>query len=132
MSWRRKVLTNEANVLLEIHLGELGIEFGKEHKFHPYRDWRFDYILLPPIAPDLAEVPKVAIEIEGGIHTQGRHVRGTGYARDLVKYREAAAMGWRVYRFSTEEVLTGVAREFIDLHCGACRALTARMEYASV
>lgn len=110
---RTKWLPDEANVLLEIHMRELGIEFIKEFKFHSTREWRFDYLLLLPRLGD-----QIAVEIEGGIHTQGRHVRGVGYAKDLVKYREAAALGFRVYRFSTEEVLNGTAHAFLQEHCG--------------
>jgi very-short-patch-repair endonuclease len=103
-----KVLKNEASVLLEMHLEELGLVFAPEFKFHPARKWRFDYLLGGGV---------VAVEIEGAIWTQGRHTRGSGYAKDLEKYREAAALGYKVYRFSTQEVLSGVAREFIAKYC---------------
>jgi hypothetical protein len=49
----------------------------------------------------------VAIEIEGGIFTNGRHTRGRGYQRDLDKYSAATARGWRVLRFSVEDILRG-------------------------
>ena len=100
---------NEASILLEIHLKELGVNFCKEFAFALPRKWRFDYMLEP-----LED--KTAIEIEGAIWTRGRHTRGAGYQKDLEKYREAAFRGYKVYRFSTEEVLKGVAREFIKRH----------------
>lgn len=103
---------NEANLLLEMHLGELGLKFCKEYRFHSKRQWRFDYLLTPGPQP-----ATFALEIEGGIWTRGRHTRGKGYQADLEKYREAAAMGFKVFRFSTEEVLNGTARKFIAENC---------------
>jgi very-short-patch-repair endonuclease len=103
----KSVLKNEANLLLEMHLRELRLAFVKEHKFHPQRKWRFDYWLF---------LDDAAVEIEGGIWVGGRHTSGAGYSKDLEKYREAAAMGFRVFRFSTSEVLDGTAREFLQKH----------------
>jgi hypothetical protein len=105
----------EANILLELHLKELGFDrFVPEYKFHPKRKWRFDYLLCHSGS---ASQVKTAIEIEGAIWTRGRHTRGAGYMGDLEKYREAAALGYKVYRFSTQEVLNGTARAFIEKHC---------------
>jgi len=95
----------DANTLLEMHMKELGVGLIPEHQFAPPRRWRFDYAVAPLCA-------RIAIEIEGAIWTRGRHTRGSGYERDLEKYRMATALGWRVYRFSTGEVLKGVALEF--------------------
>jgi hypothetical protein len=41
---------------------------------------------------------KLFLEVEGGIWSNGRHTRGSGYVRDLEKYNTAAAMGWRLIR----------------------------------
>jgi very-short-patch-repair endonuclease len=101
---------NHAAILLEIHMKELGISFIPEFIFARPRKWRFDYVLEPT-------ENKVAIEIEGGIFSQGRHVRGVGYQKDLEKYREAAIRGYKVLRFSTQEVLNGTARAFLENHC---------------
>lgn len=60
-----------------------------EHRFHPERKFRFDFAWV-----DL----KVALEIEGGIWTRGRHVRPIGYQNDLIKYNLAAYNGWFVFR----------------------------------
>ena len=60
-----------------------------EFRFHPVRRWRFDYAW-----PDA----KVALEVEGGIWTGGRHTRGAGFVADLEKYNTATALGWRVLR----------------------------------
>jgi hypothetical protein len=61
----------------------------KEYYFHPVRKWRFDYAL-----PEL----KIAIEVEGGVWSGGRHITGTGFLGDCDKYNSAAVMGWIVIR----------------------------------
>lgn len=60
-----------------------------EHRFHPVRRWRFDIAWTKQ---------KVALEVEGGVWTKGRHTRGTGFIRDIEKYNTAAALGWVVLR----------------------------------
>lgn len=108
-----------ANILLEKHLAELGIAFESEFQFATGRKWRFDYILI--------HVPPTAIEIEGGVFgsydkvgrwtaAQGRHNRATGYEQDLVKYNHGVALGWRIFRFSTNQILKGEARAFLKEH----------------
>lgn len=44
----------------------------------------------------------IAVEIEGGIWTLGRHSRGKGMENDMIKYNAAAELGWRVLRYSRE------------------------------
>lgn len=72
-----------------------GGELTKEYKFHPKRRWSFDWA-----AVDV----KVAIEIEGGTWTSGRHTRGTGYAKDCEKYNNAQFLGWVVFRFTVDMI----------------------------
>lgn len=60
-----------------------------EYRFHPSRRWRFDYCW-----PD----KHVALEVDGGVWTRGRHTRGSGWLKDTEKLNEAAARGWRLLR----------------------------------
>lgn len=76
----------------------------KEFKFHPTRKWRFDYAL-----PEY----KVAVEIDGGVWTQGRHTRPQGYINDLEKFNEAAAMGWLILKFTPQEQYRKATLELI-------------------
>ena len=61
----------------------------REHRFHPVRRWRFDYAWIDH---------KVALEVEGGVWTGGRHTRGAGFVADIEKYNAAVVAGWRVVR----------------------------------
>jgi hypothetical protein len=111
----------DAQILLEIHLKELGFTVAPEYQFSPSRKWRFDYMA---ISLGLASV-KWGIEIEGGIFQNGRkgsggigrHTRGAGYVKDMEKYNFAAIAGYRVLRFTPQQVLDGTARAFIAEHC---------------
>lgn len=74
---------------------DLGVECVKEYKFHPERKWRFDYAV-----PE----HKIALEVEGGVWTSGRHTRPQGFLGDIEKYNTATLMGWRVFRTTPTEL----------------------------
>lgn len=78
-----------------------------EYKFHPTRKFRFDFAFVPQ---------KLAIEIEGGAFMRGggRHNRGTGFSSDCEKYSEAAILGWRLLRSTTEQVSSGQLFDWIE------------------
>ena len=57
---------------------------------------------------------KLAVEIEGGTWSGGRHVRGAGYANDCRKYNLAVLHGWRVLRFTSEMVRDGEALDMLE------------------
>jgi len=77
-------------------MGVYGIPpMTKEHRFHPTRKWRFDRAYPKQ---------KIAVEVEGGIWTKGRHSRGKGFSDDCTKYNNAMALGWSVFRVTTEHI----------------------------
>ena len=76
----------------------------RELRFDAVRRWRFD-LAWPQ--------KKIAVEVEGGVFTKGRHVRGAGYEADAVKYNQAQLQGWKVFRYSTGQVKKGLA--MVDL-----------------
>lgn len=43
-----------------------------------------------------------AVELEGGVFSGGRHVRGKGYTEDIRKYNIATLKGWRLLRYTGE------------------------------
>jgi len=55
----------------------------------------------------------IAVEIEGAIWTQGRHTRGKGFLQDMEKYNEATRLGWKVFRFTPNQVKTRHALEYL-------------------
>lgn len=83
---------------------ELKLELQKEFKFHPVRMWRFDYA-----SPE----HKVALEVEGGVWTQGRHTRPQGFLEDIEKYNQAALAGWTVLRTTPSDLLKGKTLDMI-------------------
>lgn len=72
----------------------------REFRFHPERRWRFDFAWIKE---------RLAVEVEGGTWTNGRHNRPQGFQNDTKKYNAAALAGWRVLRYTSEDVRTGVA-----------------------
>lgn len=70
----------------------------KEFRFHPVRRWRFDYAW-----PEI----KIALEIHGGVFTNGRHTRGKGFTEDKVKMNTAQLLGWIVIEATTVHVNNG-------------------------
>ena len=76
-----------------------------EHRFHPTRKWAMDFAWPERL---------IALEVEGGAWTQGRHTRGAGFLADMVKYREAAILGWRLIRCTPSEVQDGTALTLIE------------------
>jgi very-short-patch-repair endonuclease len=90
--------------LLATQLKALKIEFEQEFEFHPKRKWRADFHIVGK---------KILVEVEGGIWSGGRHTRGKGYIGDMEKYNSATALGYQVYRYSTEQVKSGLALEEI-------------------
>lgn len=72
----------------------------REFQFNVHRRWRFDFAFPESY---------IAVEIEGGHFTGGRHGRGTGFEKDCEKYNSAALLGWRVLRYTTGMVYAGTA-----------------------
>lgn len=66
----------------------------KELQFHPVREWRFDIAWTKY---------KVALEVNGGTWTGGRHNRGKGSIEDWLKVNEAQILGWIVIQVPRSE-----------------------------
>lgn len=76
-----------------------------EHRFHPVRKWRFDLAWPERM---------VALEVEGGVFTGGRHTTPQGFTNDCTKYNTATLLGWRVLRVTGEQVKSGQALTWIE------------------
>jgi len=76
-----------------------------EYLFHPVRKWRFDMCWKNIM---------LAVEVEGGTWTGGRHTNPAGFEKDCQKYNNAALLGWRVMRFTSGMVRSGEAVKMIE------------------
>lgn len=77
----------------------------QEHRFAPPRRWRFDLCWPKKM---------LAVEVEGGVWTRGRHSRGKGMVADMEKYAEAAIRGWMLIRVSGDMIKSGKALSLIE------------------
>jgi hypothetical protein len=68
-----------------------------EYKFHEKRRWRIDYYFEH-------QEKKVALEIEGGVFTKGRHTRGSGFVKDMEKYNEVSKHGIFLIRYQPKDL----------------------------
>jgi hypothetical protein len=69
-----------------------------EYLFHHKRKFKFDYALPTEM---------IAVEVNGGQWTNGRHTRGgKGYENDLKKLNLAQMNGWRVLQYTYEMLET--------------------------
>ncbi len=75
-----------------------------EVKFHPTRKFRFDFCW---------KERKLALEVDGGIWTHGRHTRGAGWLKDTEKLNLAASMGYRLLRCTPEQLFSAEMFETI-------------------
>ncbi len=90
---------------LEWHLQAASISYAREYPFARPRRFRADFFVYPDLL----------IEVEGGVWSggRGRHTSGAGFTRDCEKYNEAVLRGYRVLRFTTEQVSSGLALDTI-------------------
>jgi len=66
-----------------------------EYRFHSCRKWRIDYAW--------SDV-KLAVELEGGVYSRGRHVRPKGFLGDIEKYNMLTELGWHLLRYQPKKV----------------------------
>lgn len=78
----------------------------REHVFakDQGRKWRLDFYW---------PADKLAVEVDGGTHSGGRHVRGKGYEEDCIKSASAIIQGIRVMRVTGGMVESGLAIQLI-------------------
>jgi hypothetical protein len=68
-----------------------------EYEFHPARNWRFD-LAWPS--------KKLALEVQGGLYTGGRHTTAQGFLNDMEKDNAAAVIGWRILKVTPKGLLS--------------------------
>lgn len=98
-------LPSEGEALFNLHCKAHGLQPVAEYVFAAPRRWRFDFCFVDE---------RLAVEIEGGAWSGGRHTRGAGFVGDMGKYNAAVILGYRVLRFTPEMVKSGVAIETVN------------------
>lgn len=71
----------------------------------PGRKWRWD-LAWPS--------KRLAVEIQGGIWTRGKHGRASGIIKDMDKLNAAQLAGWRVLQFANTHIRSGEAVTLIE------------------
>ncbi len=100
-------MTTGPNALFFAMLEQNGLPLPEpEYRFAPPRRWRFDYAW---------PVQRLALEVEGGVWTKGRHTRGAGFLRDVEKYNAAAVDFWRVLRTTPDKLVSLKTVELLKL-----------------
>ena len=69
-----------------------------EHEFCAGRKWRFDFAFPKQ---------RVAVEVQGGLFTAGRHTRGAALVKEYEKWRAAAQLGWRILPCIPQQIYSG-------------------------
>jgi len=69
------------------------------------RKWRWDWAWPKS---------KLAIEIQGGTWTRGKHTRALGYSNDCHKLAQAVLLGWRVLWVTSDMIRDGTAFTYLE------------------
>ena len=94
-----------------------GVKHEFEYRFAaPDRQWRAD-IAFPSV--------KVAIEIDGGLWTYGRHNRAASMLGDMEKGNGYAARGWIVFHTPWEWIYGGRRDKSAELRAQIAAAIVA-------
>jgi hypothetical protein len=75
-----------------------------EYRFNAERRWRFDLCW-----PD----HWIAVEVEGGLFSGGRHVRGASLRREYAKLNDAQIRGWIVLMILPEQITNGTLSDLL-------------------
>ncbi|MHC4181649.1 MAG: hypothetical protein ACYSWU_29510, partial [Planctomycetota bacterium] len=70
----------------------------RNYGFHPTRQWELDFAWVNQ---------RVAVEIQGGVgrgRKRYKHIDPKGYRDDCEKANEALLLGWRVFRFTSDDM----------------------------
>ena len=71
-----------------------------EYRFAPPRRWRIDWAFLDA---------KIALEVQGGLFSGGRHVRGAALLKEHEKLNALAIAGYRVLFVTPQQFAAGDA-----------------------
>ena len=86
----------------------------REFRFHAVRKWRFDFAWPHTKLPRYPGGWRLAVEVEGGRFSRGRHVRPGGFHDDCEKHADAVLDKWILLRFTDNHVRSGRAVQRIQ------------------
>ncbi len=105
---RRLAALSTGEETLALHLRALGIGFVRQHRFHPTRQWRFDFAIR-------CECQPLAVEVQGLLKGKpGAHQRADTLTREYEKLNAAVLTGWRVLLFTPAQIRSGYAIDTIE------------------
>ncbi len=105
-----------------------------EYRFHPDRKWRFD-LSWPKYDREIRDgngavvaiqtlnnaAGGLALEVQGGIFSRGRHTQGAALIKEWEKLNRAAELGWRVIYCQPTELCMDATAQMIK----RCLKITA-------
>lgn len=111
---KRRSGKSELELLLLEQIRRAGLpEPVQQHRFATDigRNWAFDFAWPGQ--------HRLAVEVDGGTWTRGRHTSGAGFQGDCDKTNQAQIMGWLVLRFTGADVREHRAVATIERALGA-------------
>ena len=102
---RRELARNVSEEELAMQLDAAAIPYEHQYLYAPSRKFRADFALLGL---------RVLLEVQGGIYSKQAHGSITGILADNNRLNQATLAGYRVLRFTPEDVADGSAREIIE------------------
>lgn len=120
---KTKIKVPVIDIFCQVAKQSLGVEFVKEFQFHKVRKWRFDYALPSH---------KIALEVEGGAFSYGRHTRASGFIADMEKYNTATCMGWRIVRCTPRQLLTNDTIQMISQLMKICPEAVPQVDNSEI
>jgi hypothetical protein len=117
---------NAAEELLSIHLTELGVYFQQEWQYAAGRRLRADFAVWDRHAKNwrthgIHETTRLfLIEVQGGVYGKGGKAHGsiTGILADIERLNQATLNGWKMLRFTPQQVENGEAKAMIQQAIG--------------
>lgn len=109
----------EGEFLLQLRAAGLP-EPERQWVFAPPLRWAFDFAWLRVYNEILGALPgnRLAVEVDGGTWSGGRHTTGKGFEDDCRKLDLAVCLGWKVLRVTADMIENGEALLLVEIVFG--------------
>jgi len=115
---------NPAEDLLSVHLAELGLHSERQFAYAKGRRFKADFAVWQPwgvgnyryLIPGQGYpgLRLCLIEVTGGIYSKQAHGSVTGVLKDNERLNQATLNGWKMLRFTPQQVESGEAKALIE------------------